>query len=87
MASFDDMPDAELAAACNRPAAWVERLPKGAPMDPALRLTERNLALILRQLHATRHIMQGEGTACGNRKPTRDAGDGGADRKRVEIAA
>jgi hypothetical protein len=55
MADFDDTFDPELGAACNRLAAFVEQLPEGAVIDPASQLTERDLALILRRLYATRH--------------------------------
>ena len=55
MADFDDSSDPALGAACNRLAAWVEPLPEGHVIDPASGLTERDLALILRHLHATRH--------------------------------
>ncbi|WP_210358248.1 hypothetical protein [Sphingomonas beigongshangi] len=58
MAAFDDAYDPELAAACNRLAAWVEPLPEGMLIDPASRLTESDLALILRRLYATRHVNQ-----------------------------
>jgi hypothetical protein len=54
MADFDDTFDADLGAACNRLAAWVEPLPEGAVIDATTQLTERDLALILRRLHATR---------------------------------
>lgn len=54
MAPFDDSADPELGEACNRLAAWVEPLPAGALIDAAAGLTERDLALILRHLHATR---------------------------------
>ncbi|MGC5796176.1 hypothetical protein [Sphingomonas sp. NFX23] len=54
MAQFDDSPDPELGEACNRLAAWVEPLPEGQMIDPASGLTERDLAMILRRLHATR---------------------------------
>ena len=54
MADFDDSPDPELGDACNRLAAWVEPLPEGQVIDPASGLTERDLAMILRRLHATR---------------------------------
>lgn len=57
MASFDDTPDPDLKAACNRLAAWVEPLPEGVMIDPDSRLTERDLALILRRLYDTRHIV------------------------------
>lgn len=60
MASFDDTPDPELAAACNRLAAWVEPLPEGVLIDPASGLTESDLALILRRLYATRHVAEPE---------------------------
>ena len=56
MAAFDDTPDSELGAACNRLAAWVEPLPEGVMIDPGSRLTERDLALILRRLYDTRHL-------------------------------
>lgn len=56
MAAFDDTPDSELGAACNRLAAWVEPLPEGIVIDPGSRLTERDLALILRRLYDTRHL-------------------------------
>ncbi|MEH3123650.1 MAG: hypothetical protein PGN16_17040 [Sphingomonas phyllosphaerae] len=55
MAAFDDSADPALGAACNRLAAWVEPLPAGVTIDPASGLTEADLALILRHLHATRH--------------------------------
>lgn len=55
MAAFDDSIDPELGAACNRLAAWVEPLPAGAVIDDAAGLSEQDLALILRHLHATRH--------------------------------
>ncbi|KQN92642.1 hypothetical protein ASE95_08125 [Sphingomonas sp. Leaf231] len=54
MASFDDSADPALGAACNRLAAWVEPMPGGIVIDPASMLTEEDLALILRHLHATR---------------------------------
>jgi len=54
MPDFDDSHDPALGAACNRLAAWVEPLPEGRVIDPASGLTERDLALILRHLHATR---------------------------------
>lgn len=55
MADFDETFDPELGAACNRLAAWVEPLPEGVVIDAASGLTERDLALILRRLYATRH--------------------------------
>jgi len=61
MADFDDSSDPALGAACNRLAAWVEPLPEGHVIDPASRLTERDLALILRHLHATRRSASPEG--------------------------
>lgn len=61
MADFDDTFDPELGAACNRLAAFVEPLPEGDLIDPASGLTERDLALILRRLHATRHAAQADG--------------------------
>lgn len=54
MAVFDDSPDPELGEACNRLAAWVEPLPEGQVIDQASGLTERDLAMILRRLYATR---------------------------------
>jgi len=54
MAAFDDSTDPELGAACNRLATWVEPLPAGALIDDQSGLTEQDLALILRHLHATR---------------------------------
>ncbi|MET4665865.1 hypothetical protein [Sphingomonas sp. PvP056] len=60
MAAFDDTFDPELGAACNRLAAWVEPLPEGTVIDPTSRLTERDLALILRRLHATRMVKQAD---------------------------
>ncbi|SFP34104.1 hypothetical protein [Sphingomonas rubra] len=62
MAAFDDSADPELGAACNRLAAWVEPLPAGAVVDASSGLTEADLALILRHLHATRHGDAGEHT-------------------------
>ncbi len=58
MANFDDTFDPELGAACNRLAAFVEPLPEGAVIDATSRLTERDLALILRRLYDTRHTEQ-----------------------------
>jgi hypothetical protein len=54
MADFDDSADPELGAACNRLAAWVEPLPEGQVIDPSAGLTERDLAMILSHLYATR---------------------------------
>ncbi|MDR6787575.1 hypothetical protein J2Y58_000916 [Sphingomonas sp. BE138] len=54
MGAFDDSADAELGAACNRLAAWVEPLPAGVVIDPASGLSESDLALILRHLYAMR---------------------------------
>lgn len=54
MADFDDSFDPELGEACNRLAAWVEPLPEGQVIDRASGLTERDLAMILRRLYATR---------------------------------
>jgi hypothetical protein len=54
MATFDDSTDPDLGAACNRLAAWVEPMPAGAVIDATSGLTEQDLALILRHLHATR---------------------------------
>ncbi len=56
MAAFDDSSDPDLGAACNRLAMWVESLPERALIDPASELTEDDLALILRRLHAMRHL-------------------------------
>jgi len=71
MADFDDTFDPELGAACNRLAAFVEPLPEGAVIDPASRLTERDLALILRRLYATRHAGEG-GADAAKAMPRRD---------------
>ena len=57
MAEFDDSPDPELGEACNRLAAWVEPLPEGQVIDQASGLTERDLAMILRRLYATREYV------------------------------
>jgi hypothetical protein len=65
MADFDDSSDPALGAACNRLAAWVEPLPEGRVIDPASGLTERDLALILRHLHATRRPASPEGPPAG----------------------
>ncbi|WP_028966796.1 hypothetical protein [Sphingomonas phyllosphaerae] len=59
MAAFDDSADPALGAACNRLAAWVEPLPAGIVIDPASGLSEADLALILRHLHATRQDAAG----------------------------
>ncbi|GAA3266522.1 hypothetical protein GCM10020258_35600 [Sphingomonas yabuuchiae] len=56
MAAFDDSSDPDLGAACNRLAMWVESLPERALIDPASELAEDDLALILRRLHAMRHL-------------------------------
>jgi len=61
MADFDDSSDPALGAACNRLATWVEPLPEGHVIDPASGLTERDLALILRHLHATRRSASPDG--------------------------
>lgn len=66
MAAFDDSTDPELGAACNRLAAWVEPLPAGALIDDRGGLTEQDLALILRHLHATR--LGGAGATSDARK-------------------
>lgn len=58
MNDFDDSADPDLGAACNRLAAWVEPLPVGAVIDEASGLTENDLVLILRRLHATRQNVQ-----------------------------
>jgi len=57
MAEFDDSPDPELGEACNRLAAWVEPLPEGQVIDRTSGLTERDLAMILRRLYATREYV------------------------------
>lgn len=57
MSAFDDMNDPELRQACNRLAAYCESLPAGAPIDAASGLGERDLVLILRRLHWTRHAV------------------------------
>jgi len=54
MTDFDGSLDLELSVACNRLAAWVGPLPEGQVIDPASGLTERDLAMILRRLYATR---------------------------------
>lgn len=54
MADFNDSLDPELGEACNRLAAWVEPLPEGQMIDRVSGLTERDLAMILRRLYATR---------------------------------
>ena len=69
MADFDDSFDPALGAACNRLAAWVEPLPEGRVIDPASGLTERDLALILRHLHATRHSASPEGPPAAPETP------------------
>lgn len=66
-AKFDDSLDEDLAAACNRLAAWVEPLPEGTLIDTASQLTEGDLALILRRLYATRHVTDGEAIRDGSR--------------------
>lgn len=63
MAAFDDSVDPALGAACNRLAAWVEPMPEGVTVDAASGLSERDLAVILRRLHAMRHV--GEDAARG----------------------
>ena len=60
MAPFDDSADPELGAACNRLAAWVETLPEGVIIDEGSDLSEDDLGMILRHLHATRQHMQGK---------------------------
>jgi hypothetical protein len=57
MSNFDDAADPELGAACNRLAAYVLPLPVGEEIDPRSGLTESDLVLILRHLHATRHAV------------------------------
>jgi hypothetical protein len=54
MAPFDDSADPALGAACNRLAAWVETLREGMVIEEGFDLTEDDLGLILRHLHATR---------------------------------
>jgi hypothetical protein len=65
MADFDGSLDLELSVACNRLAAWVGPLPEGQVIDPASGLTERDLAMILRRLYATREYAPSK-TATGN---------------------
>lgn len=69
MAAFDDSFDPTLGAACNRLAAFVTPLPEGAVIDPVSQLTERDLALILRHLYATRHAAQVDGDEQGEARP------------------
>ena len=69
MASFEDTFDADLGAACQRLSAFVEPLPEGMVVDPVSRLTERDLALILRRLYATRHLAMTEAGAPGEKRP------------------
>jgi hypothetical protein len=69
MADFDDSSDPALGAACNRLAAWVEPLPEGRVIDPASGLTERDLALILRHLHATRLSASPDGPPVASETP------------------
>lgn len=54
MAAFDDSTDPALGAACNRLTAFCESLPADVIVDDASGLTESDLALILRNLHANR---------------------------------
>lgn len=56
MADFNDSADPELGAACNRLAAFCEALPADMVIDRASGLTEPDLVMILRRLHATRLI-------------------------------
>lgn len=63
MAAFDESADPVLGAACNRLAAWVESLPTDVVIDADDGLTEADLALILRHLHATRHDRNGLGAS------------------------
>lgn len=70
MADFDDTFDPELGAACNRLAAFVEPLPEGATVDAASQLTERDLALILRRLYATRHAERADHQPTNPQRPT-----------------
>ena len=67
MPNFDNSADEDLAAACNRLAAWVEPLSAGTMIDAASQLTEGDLALILRRLYATRHVIEGEASRHENR--------------------
>jgi hypothetical protein len=60
MAPFDDSADPSLGAACNRLAAWVENLREGVVIEEGFDLTEDDLGLILRHLHATRQQRQVE---------------------------
>ena len=60
MAPFDDSADPELGAAGNRLAAWVETLPEGVTIDEGSDLSEDDLGMILRHLHATRQHMHGK---------------------------
>ena len=57
MTDFDDSADPELGAACNRLAAYTLPIPEGALIDEASGLTERDLVLILRALHRSRHAV------------------------------
>jgi hypothetical protein len=65
MSNFDDAADPELGAACNRLAAYVLPLPEGEEIDPQSGLTESDLVLILRHLHATRKAVQIEMLSMG----------------------
>jgi len=58
MAPFDDSADPNLGAACNRLAAWVENLREGVVIEEGFDLTEDDLGMILRHLHATRQQNQ-----------------------------
>lgn len=63
MADFDDARDPELGAACNRLAAFCEALPADVTVDAPSGLTEGDLVLILRRLHAMRLQADGEAGA------------------------
>lgn len=58
MAPFDDAADPELGAACNRLAVWVETLREGVVIEAGFDVTEDDLGMILRHLHATRQQRQ-----------------------------
>jgi hypothetical protein len=58
MADFDDATDPAFGAACNRLAAFTLPIPNGAIVDEASGLTEADLVMILRHLHATRQMVE-----------------------------
>jgi hypothetical protein len=58
MADFDDATDPAFGAACNRLAAFTLPIPDGALVDEASGLTEADLIMILRHLHATRRMVE-----------------------------